>query len=62
MEERPADLGATSKSTRTDPVTEMDRRSQRLLLSLLGEARPDDAVLGEDPIGVPDMTDLQRGR
>jgi myo-inositol-1(or 4)-monophosphatase len=52
VEERPADLGIVTKSTRTDPVTEMDRRSQQLLVTMLAEARPDDGVLGEEDGGI----------
>ena len=48
VDERPDDLRVTSKSTDTDPVTEMDQRSQELILRLLGEERPDDAVMGEE--------------
>ena len=48
VDERPADLRVTSKSTDTDPVTVMDQRSQELILRLLGEERPDDAVMGEE--------------
>ncbi|HET7762337.1 MAG TPA: inositol monophosphatase family protein [Phycicoccus sp.] len=51
VEERPADLGVAAKSTRTDVVTEMDQRSQELLLAELGARRPDDAVLGEEEGG-----------
>ena len=36
VDERPADLRVTSKSSDTDPVTEMDQRSQELILRLLG--------------------------
>jgi myo-inositol-1(or 4)-monophosphatase len=48
VEDRPADLGVSAKSTRTDVVTEMDRRSQALILAELARRRPDDAVLGEE--------------
>ena len=48
VDERPADLRVTSKSSDTDPVTVMDQRSQELILRLLGEERPDDAVMGEE--------------
>ena len=51
LEERPADLGFTAKSSRTDVVTEMDQRSQELLLDRLADLRPDDAVLGEEEGG-----------
>ncbi len=50
-DERPADLGMSEKSSRTDVVTEMDVRSQQLLLDRLAELRPDDAVLGEEEGG-----------
>lgn len=48
VDERPDDLRVASKSTDTDPVTVMDQRSQELILRLLGEERPDDAVMGEE--------------
>lgn len=51
VDDRPEDLGVASKSTATDPVTEMDQRSQELIVRLLGQARPDDAVLGEEEGG-----------
>ncbi len=47
-QERPRDLGVSAKSTRTDVVTEMDQASQELLITLLGERRPQDAVVGEE--------------
>jgi myo-inositol-1(or 4)-monophosphatase len=48
VDERPADLRVASKSSDTDPVTVMDQRSQELLLRLLANERPDDAVMGEE--------------
>ncbi|MGG5258874.1 inositol monophosphatase family protein [Phycicoccus avicenniae] len=51
LEDRPRRLGTSSKSTRTDVVTEMDQRSQELLLDRLGALRPDDGVLGEEEGG-----------
>lgn len=48
VDERPDDLHVASKSTDTDPVTEMDQRSQELILRLLAQERPDDAVMGEE--------------
>jgi len=39
---------AATKSSPTDVVTEMDRRAEALIRSLLLAARPDDAVLGEE--------------
>lgn len=37
-----------TKSTGTDMVTEMDRASERFLVSRIIDARPDDAILGEE--------------
>lgn len=51
VDERPERLDVASKSSATDPVTEMDQRSQELVLELLGELRPDDGVLGEEEGG-----------
>ena len=39
--------GASSKSSPTDLVTEVDRNSEELIVSALLRARPDDGVLGE---------------
>ncbi len=51
VQERPRRLEVAAKSTRTDVVTEMDQRSQELILGALAERRPDDAVLGEEEGG-----------
>lgn len=48
VRERPATLGVSEKSSRTDVVTEMDQASQELLIRLLGERRPHDGVVGEE--------------
>jgi myo-inositol-1(or 4)-monophosphatase len=46
---RAGDLGAVAtKSTVTDIVTEVDRRSEELLVELLLSRRPDDGLLGEE--------------
>jgi len=39
---------ATSKSTATDMVSEMDRASERLIVEALLAARPDDGIVGEE--------------
>jgi myo-inositol-1(or 4)-monophosphatase len=39
---------ADTKSSETDVVTETDREVERLIRSKLAEARPDDAVVGEE--------------
>lgn len=44
----PADLAVESKSTPTDVVTIMDKRSEELLVSLLLDGRESDGVLGEE--------------
>ncbi|MFP4634369.1 MAG: inositol monophosphatase family protein [Nitriliruptoraceae bacterium] len=42
------DIDVGSKSSQTDPVSEADRASERLIASRLGVARPDDGLLGEE--------------
>jgi myo-inositol-1(or 4)-monophosphatase len=44
----PGDLDVEAKSTPTDIVTAMDTAAERLITTALREARPDDAVLGEE--------------
>lgn len=39
---------AATKSSATDVVTEADRASEQLVTALLGAARPDDGLLGEE--------------
>src|SRR5918995_3044885 len=63
VEERPRagrDLEvAATKSSATDIVTEMDRRSERLIVERLLAARPHDGVLGEegaDHVGTSGVT------
>lgn len=52
VDERPDAVEvAATKSTATDVVTAMDQASQDHLLARLREARPDDAVLGEEAGG-----------
>jgi len=41
-------VAVETKSTRTDMVSEMDRASERLIVSTLLAARPDDGVVGEE--------------
>ena len=42
-----------TKSTGTDMVTEMDRASERLIVDRIRDARPDDAIVGEEGASVP---------
>ena len=48
LEDRPATLQVSAKSTAVDAVTEMDRRSEELLIAMLLAEGPNDAVLGEE--------------
>lgn len=49
VEERPDHLGvAATKTTETDVVTVMDKRSEELLRTRLEAARPGDGLLGEE--------------
>jgi myo-inositol-1(or 4)-monophosphatase len=48
LRERPDDLAADAKSTPTDAVTVMDKRSERLILDELTARRPGDRVLAEE--------------
>jgi myo-inositol-1(or 4)-monophosphatase len=58
-DERPDRLGvAETKSTDTDVVTVMDRRSEELLHRLILEARPDDGILGEEGADVAGTSGL----
>lgn len=43
-----ADLGVDTKTSQTDVVTEMDRRSEELIVSMIKKARPQDGFLGEE--------------
>jgi myo-inositol-1(or 4)-monophosphatase len=48
LRDRPADLAVAAKSTPTDAVTVMDKRSERLILDMLARSRPGDSVLAEE--------------
>ncbi|WP_327681329.1 inositol monophosphatase family protein [Kitasatospora sp. NBC_00458] len=49
LDGRPADLGvAGTKSSPVDVVTEMDLASEKLILELITERRPEDGYLGEE--------------
>jgi myo-inositol-1(or 4)-monophosphatase len=58
-DERPQRMGvAATKSTETDVVTVMDRRSEELLHRLIQSARPDDGILGEEGADVAGTSGL----
>ncbi|WP_425413697.1 inositol monophosphatase family protein [Nitriliruptor alkaliphilus] len=42
------DLGVSTKSSASDPVSEADRAAERLIAGGLLDARPDDGLLGEE--------------
>lgn len=48
LHERPAELRVDYKSSRTDPVTEMDRKAESLIVQHIRASRPDDGFLGEE--------------
>ena len=48
-----------TKTTGTDMVTEMDKASEALILGRLADARPDDAVLGEEGTDQPGSTGVR---
>ena len=43
-----AALGTVTKSTATDLVTDLDRAAERLVVEGIRDARPDDAIVGEE--------------
>lgn len=53
LNERPADLRVDFKSSRTDPVTEMDRAAEAMIVQRIAEQRPDDGFLGEEGADQP---------
>jgi myo-inositol-1(or 4)-monophosphatase len=54
VDDRPAGLEVSStKTTATDIVTEMDQRSEQLIVDLITAARPDDGFLGEEGAARP---------
>src|SRR6478736_3178274 len=58
-DERPPRMGVSAtKSSETDVVTVMDRRSEELLHSLIQQARPDDGILGEEGADVTGTSGL----
>ena len=58
-DERPPRMGVdATKSTETDVVTVMDRRSEELLHRLIQQARPDDGILGEEGADVAGTSGL----
>jgi myo-inositol-1(or 4)-monophosphatase len=58
VDERPAALRVGSKSSDTDPVTEMDQAAERLLVERIRAARPDDGFLGEEGAAIAGTTGI----
>lgn len=48
-----------SKSTSTDPVTDVDRDSEEIVTAVLRELRPNDAILGEEGVDVTGTTRIR---
>lgn len=48
-----------TKSSTTDPVTEIDRASERVIVEHLLAARPDDGVLGEEGSDLPSRSGVR---
>lgn len=59
LRERPVILHAQAKSSPTDAVTEMDKRAETLIVTMLSEARPHDGVLGEEGANRPTKTNVR---
>jgi myo-inositol-1(or 4)-monophosphatase len=59
LDERPRQLVADTKSSPTDFVTAMDRRSERLIRDLLLGSRPDDGILGEEGTATPSRSGIR---
>ncbi|MGI8868886.1 MAG: inositol monophosphatase family protein [Mycobacteriales bacterium] len=51
--------GLETKSTATDPVSDADRASERLIVDALAKARPDDAILGEEGTSRPGTSGIR---
>lgn len=54
-----ADLRIATKSSATDPVTEVDRAVEAMIVQALVAARPDDAVIGEEGADRPGTSGVQ---
>jgi myo-inositol-1(or 4)-monophosphatase len=48
-----AEGARVTKSSDTDPVTDADHESQRVIADMITRARPDDAILGEEGLDRP---------
>src|SRR5262249_20892717 len=51
--------GLAAKSSRTDLVSDADRDSEALLVGMLREARPEDALVSEEGSGTPGASGLR---
>ncbi len=54
-----ADLRVDTKSSDTDPVTEVDREVETMVVEALLRARPDDGVVGEEGASRPGTTGVR---
>jgi len=53
------DLRVETKSTLTDPVTEVDREVEAMVVAALLDARPDDGVAGEEGASRPSRSGVR---
>jgi myo-inositol-1(or 4)-monophosphatase len=56
---RAGPVRAATKSTVTDMVTDYDQASERLIVSRLRDARPDDAIVGEEGAATPGTSGVE---
>jgi len=59
LNERPANLRVGTKSSPTDPVTEMDQGAERIIVAAIKDHRPDDGFLGEEGSDAPGSTGVR---
>lgn len=56
---RGGELGASTKSSPTDMVTEYDKLCETLIVEGITDARPDDAIVGEEGANKPGSTGIE---
>jgi myo-inositol-1(or 4)-monophosphatase len=59
LDERPANLRVGTKSSPTDPVTEMDQGAERIIVTSISAERPHDGFLGEEGADDPGSTGVR---
>lgn len=59
LDERPAELRIRTKTSPTDPVTEMDQGAEQIVVDAIQMERPDDGLLGEEGSDVVGSTGVR---